>query len=78
MIEHEAKAGSNVKTFMAFMILLILVLLSAATCCYIVFNFDGWIALRCLLMLLIGFFLVDILVTRTLYCFVIAIVLWCK
>ena len=78
MIEHEAKAGSNLKTFLAFMVLVTLTILSAATCSYLVWHLNGWIAFYCLLMLFIGFLFIDVLLTRTMYCFFIACFLWCK
>ncbi len=78
MIEHEAKASSNMRTFVSFMALLIVIFLSTAVCCFMVYNMSGWVALRCLIMLIVGWIFVDILITRTFYCIIIALILWCK
>jgi len=63
MLEHEAKANTNVKTFVSMIFLMIAIVLSAATCSYmLVFYFSSMLTLYCMIMLLAGFFLVDLLV----------------
>lgn len=63
MLEHEAKADTNFKTYIAMILVMIVVVLSAATCGYmLVFYFSGMLALYCLIMWVVGFILVDVLV----------------
>lgn len=79
MLEHEAKANTNFKTFIAMIFVMIVVVLSASTCGYmLVFYFSSYLALYCLIMWVAGFILVDLLIARTFYCFIISLILWCK
>ena len=77
MLEHESKSSTNFKTFMVLIFLVIACVLSAATCAYWVFYFENMLALYCLIMLIVGFF-IDILIIRPFYCFMLSIVLWIK
>jgi hypothetical protein len=79
MMEHEAKANTNIKTFVALIFLVIAIILSAATCTYmLVFYFSSYLVLYCMIMLAVGFILVDLLIARTFYCLIITSFLWCK
>lgn len=79
MLEHEAKADTNFKTFLSLILVMIVVVLSASTCGYmLVFYFSSNLALYCLIMWVAGFLFVDLLIARTFYCFIISIILWCK
>lgn len=77
-MEHEANANTNFKSFISLIFLMIAIVLSAATCAYEVYHFSAMLALYCIIMLLAGFFFVDILFTWTFYCFIISLFLWCK
>lgn len=78
MINAQAKANNNVKTFITFMALLILILLSSSTCIYVLWKMSGANAFRCIVMLVVGWLLFDVAIARTFYSFIIALVLWCK
>ncbi len=56
----------------------IAVIMSTGVCCYIMYYFDQEIAMWSLIMLIVGFLLVDILLCRPLYCLIITLFYWCK
>ena len=63
MLEHEAKADTNFKTFLSLILVMIVVVLSASTCRYMLeFYFSSNLALYCLIMWVAGFLLVDLLI----------------
>ena len=77
LFDDQARSENSLSYF-AYFIMLALVVLSSSTCCDLTYNMTNGNALRCLLMLVVGWIVIDICLTRVFYCTIIALIIWLR